>query len=199
MRLVVMALLLLAAGPARADGWKPPKGFWRILVKPKARWVLVDSLEKDKRARSKIVVETYDVRKVGTADVARLRWTLIEPGGKKSDWGDSDGGRYTQVAVTEAGLYILSADMDDAKVAAALTKKPSRSDPPKEYGATKQNGGRVLRIDERAELVCVGQDPLPGAGDCDDVCDADLCISATAGVVKLGGMWAPGKGLYEAE
>ena len=93
------AMLVLAATTATADAPKLEKGFWRILVKPKARWVLKDSMPPDKkRKQGKLIVETYDVRKVGVADVARLRWTAIDSTGAKSDWGNSDAGRYTQVA-----------------------------------------------------------------------------------------------------
>jgi len=199
MRIVRWALLgalLAMGGAARADA-PPLKGFWRILVKPKARWVLYDTIEKDTKRRKRIVVETYDVRKVGGADVARLRWTLVGPKGEKQDWGSSDSGRYTQVAVTDAGLYILSDDMDDAKIAEALKKKPSRSDPPKPYKGTKQNEGRFLKVD--GDTVCVGYEPLPGDGDCDDTCFGTMCLTATRGVTRLDGTWAPDNSIFESE
>jgi hypothetical protein len=111
-------------------------------VTPKAKWVLHDFEEGQDDS---VPVETYDVRKVGAADVARLRW-------RNGDEDISEGGGYpSQVAVTEAGLYLLQASQDDAAVAEALKKKPSRSDPPKPYKGTKLNGGRYLRIDQKAE------------------------------------------------
>jgi hypothetical protein len=185
--LLLVALLLSVAA---ADDTKIGKGFWKILVKPNAKWVLKDIIG-EKNAT--ITVETYDVRKVAGADVARLRWTL-RSGDQTTDVGDSSSGRYTEVAVTAAGLYILSADMDDAKVTEALKKKPSRSDPPRPYRGTKQNSGRFLAI--RNGLVCMGEEPLPDAGPCEDTCEGDVCISATSGVVELSGTWAPGVTIF---
>src|SRR5258706_10029275 len=163
MRSRFIGLLLLLAPLSRGDEPKLGKGTWRALVKARARWVLRDGEAKDAAV---ITVETYDVRKVGAADVARLRWTL-RARGNKSDIGDSDSGRYTQLAVTDGGLYILSADMDDAKVAEALKRKPSRSDPPKPYQGTRQNDGRYLHV-EPGPIVCMGFEPLAGAPDCGD-------------------------------
>ncbi|HZS41652.1 MAG TPA: hypothetical protein VFF06_32705 [Polyangia bacterium] len=208
MKVFCVAALIVAAlaRPAAADEKKADdkkaddkkttaqKGIWKILVKPGAKWVLRETIGDKKDT---ITVETYDVRKVGAADVARLRWTL-KSGKDKRDVGDSDSGRYTQVAVTDAGLYVLSADMDDAKVAEALKKKPSRSDPPRPYQGTKQNQGRYLTV-ESADTVCMGWGPLPGAGDCEDTCEGEVCISSTAGVTKLSGTWAPGVTIFEAQ
>jgi hypothetical protein len=184
---LAVAILDLAAAPA-------PTGTWRVLVKRNAKWILKDK----SNPPSQIVVETYDVRRIGAAEVARLRWTLVQ-GKHKSEIGDSDAGRYTQLAVTEKGLYLLSADQDDASVAAAIKKKPSRSDPPKPYKGTRQNEGRYLELREAhgAPIVCMGVGPVPGAGDCQqDVCEGELCVSPQAGVVRLEGMWAPDAGLF---
>lgn len=184
----LLLISVIALPPAGADSKKPGKGFWRILVKPHATWVLHETIkDEDKRT---IKVETYDVRKVAGADVARLRWTLTS-GKDSSDIGSTDEGRYTQVAVTQAGLYLLTQDMDDAKVADALKNKPSRSDPPKPYDGTKRNEGRYLHI-RGNDLVCLGEGPRPGDGDCPDTCFGEVCISGSAGVVELSGNWAPG-------
>lgn len=178
------ASLAVSTG-ARADG--DLKGIWRVLVKPKSRWVLKNSDGKDK-----IVVETYDVRKVGAADVARLRWTHVN-GTKQEDIGSSDAGTYTQVAVTAAGMYILSADMDDAAITTALGKKPSRSDPPKAYEATKQNQGRYMSVANGA--VCWGNHPWQKDFQCEDTCDGWVCIDA-GGVSELSGTYAPDLGHF---
>lgn len=188
-----LALLIALAPLARGDEAKVQKGAWRVLVKPGARWILRDTISEDRKSKDTITVETYDVRKVAGADVARLRWTL-RSGKETRDVGDSDSGRYTQVAVTDAGMYILSADMDDAKVTDALKRKPSRSDPPKPYKGTKQNNGRYLRVE--GDLICMGFEPPPDAGDCDSVCDGEVCISPVDGVVKLEGQWAPGETIF---
>jgi hypothetical protein len=193
---VLLAAWSGMSSSANAEKKKPKsigKGFWSVLVKPGAKWVLNETIGEKSAS---ITVETYDVRRVGGADVARLRWTLTQ-GKTKRDIGDSASGKYTELAVTPAGLYILSADMDDAKVALALKKKPSRSDPPKAYQGTKQNQGRYLTLDPDAGTVCMGEGPEPGAGECPDTCDATLCISATAGIVSLMGNWAPGVSIFE--
>jgi hypothetical protein len=198
---MLFAVLLIASSSVRADEPKPAaaaanKGFWRVLVKPNAKWILRDKIGDKGKNADTITVETYDVRKVGAADVARLRWTL-KSGKDSREVGSSDEGRYTQVAVTDAGLYILSADMDDAQIAEALKKKPSRSDPPKPYKGSKQNEGRYLETSTgvKGALVCMGYAPITDH-ECEDTCFGEVCISPTAGVVKLGGNWAPGVGIF---
>jgi hypothetical protein len=195
-----MIVVCLVCSLAHADDKKPPtpKGFWKVLVKPGAKWVLRDTIaaEEEKKNIITITVETYDVRKVGSADVARLRWTL-RGNKEKRDVGDSDSGKYTQVAVTDGGLYILSADMDDAQIVEALKKKPSRSDPPKSYDGTKKNEGRYLTFD--GDAACMGQGPLPDAGDCPDTCDGRVCISPTKGVTELSGTFSPGVTIFMQE
>src|SRR5690349_7548565 len=96
-RWIGLLLVSLLALPAHAEDKKlVTRGFWKILVKPGARWVLRETIG-DKP--STITIETYDVRKVAGADVARLRWTL-QAGKDKQDVGDSASGKYTEVAVT---------------------------------------------------------------------------------------------------
>ncbi|HEV7554618.1 MAG TPA: hypothetical protein VGO00_04130, partial [Kofleriaceae bacterium] len=124
-----------------------------------------------------------------------LRWTLTN-GTTKEDIGGHDG-RYTQLGVTSAGLYIMEAAMDDKAVAKALAGKPSRSDPPKAYPGTKLNDGRYLMI--MNGLVGIGQGPRPGDGECPDTCDGTMWISPTDGVVKLMGNWAPGVTIFSAK
>ena len=161
-----------------------------------ARWKLTDTVPESGQPARKIIIETRDVRSIGTATVARLRWTLVR-GAEKSDIGDSAAGRYTQVAVTAAGIYLLDADQDDAAVLAALGRKPSRSNPPKPYKGTKQNEGRYLNIKDGGATICMGIEPLPDARDCPDTCEAELCISP-AGVSSLSGFWAPENSDYQA-
>lgn len=194
MRTLPLALLALAS-IASADSPKPSapgKGFWKVLVQPHAKWILDEDMPDQ---HSTLVIETYDVRKVAGADVARLRWTLIDEKGERTDVGDSGQGRYTQLAVTPAGLYILWDKQDDAKVAAMLKGKPSRSDPPKPYAGTKKNHGRYLNIQDGR--VCIGEGPEPGAGDCPDTCDGTLCIDPVDGPVELLGNWAPGVSVFK--
>jgi hypothetical protein len=186
-------VLLLSASVAFATETTTPlkKGFWRVLVKPNAKWVLPYRWAKENKEVSPVVVETYDVRKVGSADVARLRFN---EGSEKLD-----SVPYTQFAVTDAGLYIFSAAEDDAAIAQALKGKPSRSDPPKAYMGTKKNHGRYLRIDDSPSgpIACLGEGPEPGAPDCEDVCYGEVCVSPDGGVVRIEGTWAPNSELYE--
>jgi len=164
-----------------------------VLVKPGAKWVLRDTIAERLHEPPRILtVETYDVRKIGKADVARVRWTLVGGGDPDPDaLRDTQAGAITQFAVTDEGLYTLWAGMDDAQVDTALKGKPSRSDPPKPYKATKLNEGRYLTIDDDG-IVCMGQGPEPGAGPCEDTCDGRVCISETKGIVELSGNWSPG-------
>jgi hypothetical protein len=198
MRTSVLLFVLLALAPrpgAAAETNPDPdpaalKGVWKVLVRPKAKWVLEGHPSKD----AKIVVETYDVRKIAGADVARVRWTYFHDGAKEelaNHWGHP-----TQIAVTAAGLYVLAAEDDDAAVAEALKKKPFRSDPPKPYAGTTRNEGRYLHLETFAggPVVCMGEGPLPGAKDEEavDALFAEVCISPRAGVVVLDGYWSPG-------
>jgi hypothetical protein len=182
---------VLACGVAWAA--PPASNPWSPLVQKGARWTLIETTAEAGVPPRKIIVETRDVRIVGDATVARLRWTLVT-GAEKSNIGDSNSGRYTQLAVTPAGIYLLDADQDDAAVLAALKRKPSRSNPPKEYKGTKQNEGRFLRKDGAS--ICMGVEPLPDAGDCPDTCDAELCITKS-GLSRLDGFWAPDAGIFE--
>jgi hypothetical protein len=116
----LVAVFLLGM-PAEADKKKPAKGFWKILVRPGAKWVLNNRIDEQmgRQSGSSITVETYDVRKVGDADVARLRWSM---GDDTEALKATHAGPITQVAVTSAGLYLLWASMDDKAVAEALKK-----------------------------------------------------------------------------
>jgi hypothetical protein len=192
-----LALLLLPLVARRAEGDLAAPSFWGALVAPHARWALP---KKDVPAGAKAettIVETYDARTVAGAHVARLRWTHETAAGKR-DVGDSDAGRYTQLAVTAAGLYVLSADMDDAAIAKALQKPPSRSDPPRRYAGTKQNGGRFLRLAQGAHglIACLGKGAVPSGPACGADCAGEVCVSAADGFVRLDGAFAPGGGTF---
>jgi hypothetical protein len=171
----------------------PGKGFWKILVKPGAKWVLYDQFDK----RATITIQTYDVRTIGKAQVARLRWTYAN--GPDDESPDTEALKMThaigltQLAVTDAGLYLMWAAWDDAKVADELKKKPARSDPPRPYKATKLNEGRSLEIMADG-AVCMGQNPLPG--ECDDCDGGYACFSATDGIVSIGQSWAPNGSVF---
>src|SRR5438105_15013526 len=96
-----LAVVILASASADADkAAAPAKGFWKILVTPGAKWVLEPHGEEGTSVPSeKITIETYDVRKIGDADVARLRWTAVE-GKEGRAYNDGADDLLTQVAVT---------------------------------------------------------------------------------------------------
>ena len=181
----VAAMLVVSLAGGTADA-KPGKDFWKILVKPNAKWVLENKTSKDK---STVTVETYDVRKVGEADVARIRITR-RWGTGKADTSDETGTFLpTQVAVTAKGLYFLNDTKDDAKILTVIAGKPTRSSPPKAYKGTKKNNGRYLRVD--GDMVCMGEEPLEDAGPCEDICEGEVCIDATDGVISIHGTSSP--------
>lgn len=195
MRIAWISCFVIAmSGIASGGGKKPGKDFWNILVTPKAKWVLHDpNAGTDALRKSAVVtVESYDVRTVGKAKVARLRWTHEDSEGHSTFGGGQL--QPTQVAVTRDGLYLLDEAMDDAAVAVALEKKPARSSPPVAYKGTKKNGGRYLRVD--GADVCIGQRPPPGSPPCEDLCESEVCFSATAGVISISGFDAPGQGIW---
>jgi hypothetical protein len=178
----------VAKSPAPAD-----LGFWAILVKPKARWVLKDAMDDDrsrKHKRAAITVETYDIRTVGAARVGRLRWTWAD----KTPYAQCGGVCLYRVAVTPAGLYFIDEDATDEKILEAIKHHPSRSNPPREYSATKRNEGRYLNI--HGDMVCMGDAPLSDAGPCDDTCFSVLCIEKDRGVVQIAGTAAPDNGVF---
>ncbi len=191
MRALVLLLLLLASTAMAEKKVAAPKDFWRLFVRPHKPWVL--RLKTDKYDdNNKITVESYDIRKVGAADVARLRWTHKKGADSDGYVLDADDCKWTQVAVTDAGMYLFTAEDDDAKILAALAGKPNRSSPPKPYKATKTNGGRTLKVtDDNGEaMVCWGWETV-GETDCDDLCFGNICATASKGVVFLEGRCAP--------
>jgi hypothetical protein len=183
--LVVAVLATVSdAGPKKKS---PGKGFWKSLVKPGAKWVLYDNFHEG----AELKIETYDVRTIGPAQVARLRWTL---GDDAEALKYTHGPGLTQVAVTDQGLYLMWAAWDDKKVAEELKKKPSRSDPPKAYKATKLNEGRSLTID--GDNVCMAYTPPPDCDGCDggDVClDSDGFTSISLAFAPNGSEFVKGK------
>jgi len=43
----------------------------------------------------------------------------------------------------------------------------------------------------------MGEAPVDKDFQCEDVCDAWICVSAPAGVVELQGLWAPNNAFYK--
>ena len=78
--------------------------------------------------------------------------------------------------------------MGDAEIAKALKGKPLFEDPPRAYHTLSGDHLQFLEIHDRV-LVCMGQRYVPPPGPrCIDYCgDNEICISATAGIVRLSG------------
>jgi len=184
-----------APRPNDAAGASPEPGFWSILVKPNAKWILKDTTSKAKdKDRDKVVVETHDVRTVGSARVARLTWTHVTRD-DRSPLDQCGFGCPRRVAVTSAGVYFLDEDASDAQILKRVQRSPDRSEPPRPYKGTKKNQGRYLTFD--GARACIGEGPIPGeASDCEDTCFAEVCVSAKDGVVELSGTWAPDYGIF---
>jgi hypothetical protein len=190
MRLFICLVVFLPSTHLAADEVHIERGFWKALVQPKANWLLEEAQPAKGREAAKVRIETYDCRTIEGASVARLRWTH-GLGPKSQDIGDSDRGRYTQIAVTKAGIYLLSADMDDAVVAKSLKRRPSRSDPPRSYVGSSENQERYLIIESgpNGPVACMGSRTLRES-DTDPVV-GEVCVSAAKGFVFLGGGYAP--------
>ncbi len=192
-RLAVGLAMVSALGATTAADGPAKHGVWQPLVQAHARWLLRDT--GTVQNADTIAVETYDVRKIGGADVARLRWVL-QQGTRHRDVGASlAGGRFTQLAVTPRGLYLLSASMDDAKVARALAAAPTWRDPPDAVEPASSGDGSFVRVD-RSGLVCVGHVAAEGACDGETgLCEGELCVDA-GGVARIAGSWAPGNATF---
>ena len=196
--LLAAVALTAAAGVAHAGKAKEPHldpGVWASLVKPGATWTLAGQGPAQYAPHGSLTVTNYDVRKVGDADVARLRWTLEERT-SKTDLPEGEG-RPFQVAVTKRGVWFLSASDDDKAIAKALKKKPTYADP---VVPTKRKDGSYVEILDggKSAMVCVGKEAHVRPR-CDDTggarrwhglgCWAWLCVSPD-GVVSLGGSYA---------
>ena len=191
------ALPSVAGAKAPAKKETAPAGLWKPLVAAGARWTLVQMVEKAQKP-GHVVVETYDVRKVAGADVARLRYTVTAPGGKGEALPD---GPPAQLAVSDKGAWVFERGADDAAIARALAKKkPDYLDPPALVkGGTRKDGKYTNLIHvKKGDKVCIGDGPAKGAGECEDVCFAEVCLSPAEGLVSLGGTWAPNAEPYEA-
>jgi hypothetical protein len=185
------------AKPAKPAPARPPKlapGVWKPLLQPNQKWVLKNGDEKDP---AQIIVETYDVRKVGDADVARLRWTHTW----EKEHSVVEQGAPTQIALGKGGVWFLSAEADDKAVAAALKKKADYADPPQLWKEMSRRDGRAVTQEQGNGgkwMICIEDGPPKGAGECEDVCFASFCF-ADEGIVKLDGTWSPSYVPYSAD
>lgn len=140
----------------------------------------------------RLLVAVEAVRKVGRGRAARLTWTLGSGAGKATHPLAP-----SAVALSDKGLHLLDAALDDAELAAELDEETPYSATVKTVPEQRRLDGRyvwVLRARTGAPpevVVCLGEGPGPTAQPCEDVCFAELCVSSTSGVVALAGLWAP--------
>jgi len=138
-------------------------------------------------------IRNYDVRTVGSAQVARLAW-------EAPDYEVDDSTLPTQVALTKDGVYFLSAHLNDKQIASVLGEHPTYHDPPQTITPQTRSDGRYLMWQDTRNdrIFCIGDGPLANAPECDDVCFSEFCVSPENGIVSLSGHWAPNVGVYSA-
>jgi hypothetical protein len=191
-----MVLLFVLVPAATLLGKTKPKvkpAKTAAVAKPSIYAPLVEarrfSLSSTAAAGSYISVESYDVRTVGAAKVARLRWTLVQNGVGEPLGGDLP----TQLALGKKGVWAFSDRLGDKEIAKELKKKPTWTDPPA-IGTRKD--GTYVRKD--GEAICFGQGTAPGTAKCNDVCHAEFCLAPERGVVAIGGLYTPNSAQFVA-
>ncbi|MDI1449747.1 hypothetical protein [Polyangium sp. 6x1] len=190
----------VAAGPKLAcppalPVLKTESTVWGPLVRLGACWTLLNHTKGAPDYDDTLLVMVSDVHKVGKADVARLKYTL---GRNSSVYETPDDVLPKRVAVTDEGVWFLPADADDAAIAAALRKPPTRAAKPKTFEPTQENGYTFVREAKTSggPIVCTGHAIPPAQDKCGDKCNAMVCFSASNGVVSVEGAAAPASGAY---
>jgi hypothetical protein len=167
------------------------RGIWDLVFKAGQRWILPASGGDPAR----LVVETFDLRRVEDADVVRLRW-LYQANPKEKPVADPSPNTPTQLARTRRGVYFLRAEQDDRAIALALKSPPTNTDPPRLIDSMRTKGDSgpnvTRRRTEKGDVYCFGYGPGKDAGECEDVCFGEFCVSPEAGIVEVGGTFAPG-------
>jgi hypothetical protein len=168
--------------------------FWHILAQPGGCWTLLPT---DGDPERTLVIEAYDARMVGDADVARLRLWYNSDQGPTNDFGDADHWP-RQVAVTKKGIWFLDVKADDQAIGRALHKAPTHVDAPRPMEPAKANNWQWIRKAKTAkgEVLCYGHETPRDTGKCEDTCDGMICVSRTGGFVVAEGTSAPFFGTF---
>jgi hypothetical protein len=172
--------------PPLGDGAKP--GLWQPLVAASTTWKLINyNIRTEPNEDDAVIVTNYDLRRVGSAAVARLRW-------KTSGGEDVGDGEHLpqQVAVSGNKVWFLPLNAEDAAVSQALARKPTFVDPPAEVHPTRKNKWRWVHTSsgKNGPITCVGH-YQPQGDDCEDTCAGMVCFSAKYGVVAVEGTSSP--------
>ena len=164
---------------------------WRAVVQPGACFTLknVGVAGKAGPPGDVLVIESYDVRRVDDAEVARLRVTHATPTEQGGVSGLPD--LPQQLAVTSKGVWMLDRKVDDPGVTKALGKGPTYAADPRSQEPTKANKYAFVRKGHNAkgDVICVGRDqPKP---ECTEACTSMVCFSVQSGVVLVEGAASP--------
>jgi hypothetical protein len=182
------------AAPARAP---TDRGVWNAVFRAGQRWILSNGGGDSGR----MIVETTDLRRVDGADVVRLRW-LHQADATAKPKLDPNVDMPTQLARTPRGVYFLRAEQDDRAVALAIKGRPTHTDPPRLVDSMSTKGASAPNVTRRrsakGDVYCFGRGPGKDAGECEDVCFGEFCVSTEAGVVEVGGTYAPGYDRFRA-
>lgn len=140
---------------------------------------------------ARLLVDVERVRPLGGGRVAGLRWTL----------GDAASHAPhplapSAIGVGPTGVHLLDAALQDADIVDAITEVSAYGPSVERVEAGTRGDGRYVTVFQHRAggdetIVCLGEGPGPGAAPCEDVCFSELCVSSTAGVVSLSGLWAP--------
>lgn len=179
------ASVAVGSAPAARPALGPPVDVWTNVLKGGSTYTLKGG------EAGPLTVAATDARPLGGGAVVRLRWTL---GGADFIQAPS------QVAADASSIHLLDASLEDADVQDALqapspwprlsTPVPSQTRLDGLYADVWRGPAEVV--------VCYGEGPPPDAPPCEDVCFAELCVSDRAGIVELGGTWAPNFETYTA-
>jgi len=145
----------------------------------------------DGTGSTRLLVEVERVRSLGGGRVAALRWTFGD-----TSTHSTHPLAPSAVGVGATGIHLLDAALDDAEIVEALGDPSAYAPRVERVEAGTRGDGRYVTVFQRREggdetIVCLGEGPGPGAAPCEDVCFSELCVSSTAGVVSLSGLWAP--------
>jgi len=164
---------------------------WKALVTPGACWTLPNVKDGKPSTDDVIIVENYDARRVGDAEVAKLRFTRVSPGNEEivSDREHLPG----QIAVTKAGVWFFDRKLDDQTIGREMKKPPTYAERPRDLAPSKAGKWQFVRQTKTAKgpIACIGHEQPRADGGCEDTCAGMVCFSSTAGVVLLDGTASP--------
>lgn len=167
------------------------ESFWKALVVPGACWTLPNFNSNKPNTDDVIIVENYDARRVGDAEVAKLRFTRVSPGNEVnvSDKEHLPG----QIAVTKAGVWFFDRKLDDQTIGREMKKPPTHAERPRDLAPSKAGKWQFVRNARTAKgpIACIGHEQPRAGGGCEDTCEGMVCFSSTAGVVLLEGTASP--------